>query len=198
MIYGCTYHLPGKFDELSELELVLFFHSYLIASMGLQVIWSFGLAVLDAYALLRKKVTYNPITVSLFVVGDWVGEPLINFPEMSILPCYYNHIYIIIRILPLNFLTGHFHSISCSSLCLGRGKCVVLQWLGPLQFWWGMPAISNGGRISLYELDQQRNLIFSNALALGSRLDHIQNRLMVFFLSCSAIVFVIPRIPLIQ
>ncbi|KAJ1383949.1 Casparian strip membrane protein domain [Sesbania bispinosa] len=45
---------------------------YLIASMGLQVIWSFVLALLDAYALLRKKVLHNPVLVSLFVVGDWV------------------------------------------------------------------------------------------------------------------------------
>lgn len=41
--------------------------------MGLQVIWSFVLALLDAYALLRKKVLHNPILVSLFVVGDWVS-----------------------------------------------------------------------------------------------------------------------------
>ncbi|PKI68303.1 CASP-like protein 5B3 [Punica granatum] len=49
---------------------------YLIASMGLQVIWSSGLAFLDAYALLRKKVIHNPILVSLFVVGDWVTATL--------------------------------------------------------------------------------------------------------------------------
>ncbi|XP_057423538.1 CASP-like protein 5B3 [Lotus japonicus] len=45
---------------------------YLIASMGLQVIWSFMLALLDAYALVKKKVLHNPLLVSLFVVGDWV------------------------------------------------------------------------------------------------------------------------------
>ncbi|XP_021606771.1 CASP-like protein 5B3 isoform X2 [Manihot esculenta] len=45
---------------------------YLIASMGLQVIWSFGLALIDAYALMKKKVLHNSILVSLFVVGDWV------------------------------------------------------------------------------------------------------------------------------
>lgn len=48
------------------------FCSYLIASMGLQVIWSSGLALMDAYALLRKKVIHNPVLVGLFVVGDWV------------------------------------------------------------------------------------------------------------------------------
>ncbi|KAF7837494.1 CASP-like protein 5B3 [Senna tora] len=49
---------------------------YLIASMGLQVIWSFVLALLDAYALVRKKVLHNPVLVSLFVVGDWVTATL--------------------------------------------------------------------------------------------------------------------------
>ncbi|KAL3506101.1 hypothetical protein ACH5RR_031483 [Cinchona calisaya] len=49
---------------------------YLIASMGLQVIWSFGLASLDAYALARKKIPHNRVSVSLFVVGDWVTATL--------------------------------------------------------------------------------------------------------------------------
>ncbi|XP_010262291.1 PREDICTED: CASP-like protein 5B3 isoform X1 [Nelumbo nucifera] len=49
---------------------------YLIASMGLQVIWSFGLASLDAYALARKKILHNTTLVSLFVVGDWVTATL--------------------------------------------------------------------------------------------------------------------------
>ncbi|XP_010262293.1 PREDICTED: CASP-like protein 5B3 isoform X2 [Nelumbo nucifera] len=37
---------------------------YLIASMGLQVIWSFGLASLDAYALARKKILHNTTLVT--------------------------------------------------------------------------------------------------------------------------------------
>ncbi|XWS67119.1 hypothetical protein CRYUN_Cryun05aG0259500 [Craigia yunnanensis] len=45
---------------------------YLIASMGLQLLWSFGLACLDIYALRRKRDIQNPVLVSLFVVGDWV------------------------------------------------------------------------------------------------------------------------------
>ncbi|KAL6133200.1 hypothetical protein ACLB2K_065437 [Fragaria x ananassa] len=49
---------------------------YLIASMGLQVLWSFGLACLDIYALRRKRDLQNPILVSLFVVGDWVTATL--------------------------------------------------------------------------------------------------------------------------
>ncbi|BBG92474.1 Uncharacterised protein family UPF0497, partial [Prunus dulcis] len=52
------------------------FCSYLIASMGLQVIWSLVLAFLDAYSLVKKKVLHNPVLVSLFVVGDWVTATL--------------------------------------------------------------------------------------------------------------------------
>ncbi|CAL1411121.1 unnamed protein product [Linum trigynum] len=49
---------------------------YLIASMGLQVIWSFGLALLDSYALVRGKILHNSLLVSLFAVGDWVTATL--------------------------------------------------------------------------------------------------------------------------
>lgn len=52
------------------------FCSYLIAAMGLQVIWSSGLAILDTFALLRKKTLLSPVFVSLFVVGDWVTSTL--------------------------------------------------------------------------------------------------------------------------
>lgn len=45
---------------------------YLIASMGLQALWSLGLACLDGYALKLKKDLHNAVLVSLFVVGDWV------------------------------------------------------------------------------------------------------------------------------
>lgn len=48
--------------------------------MGLQVIWSFGLALMDAYALAKKRVLHNPILVSLFVIGDWVRPSFVyNF-----------------------------------------------------------------------------------------------------------------------
>ncbi|CAA7392710.1 unnamed protein product [Spirodela intermedia] len=49
---------------------------YLIASMGLQVLWSMGLACLDVYALRIKRDLHNPVLVSLFVVGDWVTATL--------------------------------------------------------------------------------------------------------------------------
>ncbi|KAI8030666.1 CASP-like protein 5B2 [Camellia lanceoleosa] len=45
---------------------------YLIASMGLQILWSFGLACLDIHALRLKRDLHNHVLVSLFVVGDWV------------------------------------------------------------------------------------------------------------------------------
>ncbi|OAY78162.1 CASP-like protein 5B3 [Ananas comosus] len=49
---------------------------YLIASMGLQALWSFGLACLDVYSLKTKRDLHNPVLVSLFVVGDWVTAVL--------------------------------------------------------------------------------------------------------------------------
>ncbi|XAR66238.1 hypothetical protein NMG60_11012393 [Bertholletia excelsa] len=49
---------------------------YLIASMGLQVLWSFGLACLDIHALRLKRDLHSHILVSLFVVGDWVTATL--------------------------------------------------------------------------------------------------------------------------
>ncbi|EPS58956.1 hypothetical protein M569_15856 [Genlisea aurea] len=51
-------------------------YCYLIASMGLQLLWSFGLACLDIYSLCIKKDLRNPVLVSLFVVGDWVTATL--------------------------------------------------------------------------------------------------------------------------
>uniref|UniRef100_A0A1J3GD91 CASP-like protein n=1 Tax=Noccaea caerulescens TaxID=107243 RepID=A0A1J3GD91_NOCCA len=49
---------------------------YLIAAMGLQLLWSFGLAILDTFALVRKKTLLSPVLISLFVVGDWVTATL--------------------------------------------------------------------------------------------------------------------------
>ncbi|CAH9065198.1 unnamed protein product [Cuscuta europaea] len=49
---------------------------YLIASMGLQVLWSFALACLDIHALWLKRDMQNHVLLSLFVVGDWVTTTL--------------------------------------------------------------------------------------------------------------------------
>ncbi|XP_076882383.1 CASP-like protein 5B1 [Bidens hawaiensis] len=45
---------------------------FLIAAMGLQALWSFGLACLDIHALRLKKDLHNHIVLSLLVIGDWV------------------------------------------------------------------------------------------------------------------------------
>ncbi|KAK4856846.1 hypothetical protein QYF36_021885 [Acer negundo] len=52
---------------------LLQFYCFLLPNCfdGFASIWSFGLALLDAYALIKKKVLHNPGLVSLFVVGDW-------------------------------------------------------------------------------------------------------------------------------
>ncbi|XP_038701516.1 CASP-like protein 5B2 [Tripterygium wilfordii] len=44
--------------------------------MGLQLLWSLGLACLDVYALRGKRDLQSPVLVSLFVVGDWVTSIL--------------------------------------------------------------------------------------------------------------------------
>ena len=67
-----------SYDFYSSLKFYVFKSSYLIASMGLQVLWSFGLACLDVYTLRRKRDLQNPILVSLFVVGDWVLNSFIR------------------------------------------------------------------------------------------------------------------------
>ncbi|XP_057433639.1 CASP-like protein 5B3 isoform X2 [Lotus japonicus] len=45
---------------------------HLITLMGLQFIWSFTLALVDAYALVKKIFPFNPILVCRIAVGDWV------------------------------------------------------------------------------------------------------------------------------
>ncbi|CAJ2673822.1 unnamed protein product [Trifolium pratense] len=53
---------------------------YLIASMALQIIWSFALALLDAYALVRKKVT---ATLSLAAASASAGITVLYFHDMG-------------------------------------------------------------------------------------------------------------------
>ncbi|KAK9104546.1 hypothetical protein Scep_021390 [Stephania cephalantha] len=60
----------ASLGTLLSVTCIIFF-SYLIASTGLQVLWSFGLAWLDVYALRIKRNLQNHVLVSLFVVGDW-------------------------------------------------------------------------------------------------------------------------------
>ncbi|XP_076961039.1 CASP-like protein 5B1 [Bidens hawaiensis] len=49
---------------------------FLISAMGLQVLWSFGLACLDIHALRVNKDLQTPILLSLVVIGDWVAAIL--------------------------------------------------------------------------------------------------------------------------
>ncbi|KAI5397528.1 hypothetical protein KIW84_063374 [Lathyrus oleraceus] len=44
----------------------------LMTSMALQSIWSLALALLDVYALVRKKILLNPALICFFAVGDGV------------------------------------------------------------------------------------------------------------------------------
>ncbi|KAL5673365.1 hypothetical protein ACJX0J_017671, partial [Zea mays] len=43
---------------------------YLVASMGLQALWSLGLGCLDYYALTLRRDLQQALLMSLFVVGD--------------------------------------------------------------------------------------------------------------------------------
>ncbi|KAF5733840.1 CASP-like protein 5B2 [Tripterygium wilfordii] len=68
-LFGCAsigvmISAPGFFNSTA--------FCYLIASMGLEVLWSLGLAILDLHALSSKKNLQNHVFLSLFVVGDWV------------------------------------------------------------------------------------------------------------------------------
>ncbi|CAK9135661.1 unnamed protein product [Ilex paraguariensis] len=50
---------------------------YLIASMGLQILWSFGLAYVEIHALRLKSDLTDHAFLSLFIlVGDWVTATL--------------------------------------------------------------------------------------------------------------------------
>nr|XP_043613168.1 CASP-like protein 5B3 isoform X2 [Erigeron canadensis] len=61
--------------------------SYLIASMGLQVIWSFSLAFLDACALVKKKALHNYATVtatlSLAAASSSAGITILYFNDLG-------------------------------------------------------------------------------------------------------------------
>ncbi|CAN6551804.1 unnamed protein product [Malus baccata var. baccata] len=53
---------------------------YLIASMGLQLIWSLILALLDAYSLVKKKVT---ATLSLAAASASAGVTVLYFSDLN-------------------------------------------------------------------------------------------------------------------
>lgn len=50
--------------------------SYLVAAVGLQIIWSLVLAIADLYAILVKRSFRNAVVVSLFAIGDGITSTL--------------------------------------------------------------------------------------------------------------------------
>ncbi|KAK4377558.1 hypothetical protein RND71_003854 [Anisodus tanguticus] len=50
--------------------------SYLVAAVGLQIIWSLVLAIADLYAILVKRSYRNAAVVSLFAIGDGITSTL--------------------------------------------------------------------------------------------------------------------------
>jgi hypothetical protein len=58
--------------------------------MGLQALWSLGLACLDGYALKVKRDLNNAVLVSLFVVGDWVMiKVLLKLLQLSLFLAFF-------------------------------------------------------------------------------------------------------------
>ncbi|XP_060205070.1 CASP-like protein 5A2 [Lycium barbarum] len=50
--------------------------SYLVAAVGLQIIWSLALAIADVYAIFVKRSYRNAAVVILFAVGDGITSTL--------------------------------------------------------------------------------------------------------------------------
>ncbi|CAN4126139.1 unnamed protein product [Withania somnifera] len=50
--------------------------SYLVAAVGLQILWSLVLAIADLYALLVKRSFRNAVVVSLLAIGDGIISTL--------------------------------------------------------------------------------------------------------------------------
>lgn len=57
---------------------------YLVAAVGLQIIWSFILAIADVYAILVKRSFRNAAVVSLFAIGDGVRNIILQIYPPSI------------------------------------------------------------------------------------------------------------------
>ncbi|KAK4480977.1 hypothetical protein RD792_011841 [Penstemon davidsonii] len=107
-------------------------YCYLIASMGLQVLWSSGLACLDIYALRIKKDLRNPVLVSLFVVGDWVTATL------SLAGACSSAGIAVLYAKDLNFCTGPTH-LPCYkfeiSIVLAFGTWFLIAMSSHVMFW---------------------------------------------------------------
>ncbi|XP_015897145.2 CASP-like protein 5B2 [Ziziphus jujuba] len=106
---------------------------YLIASMGLQVLWSFGLACLDVYALRRKRDLQNPILVSLFVVGDWVTATL------SLAAASSSAGIVVLYAKDMNFCALHSYHLPCTkyqvSVALAFITWALISMSSHVMFW---------------------------------------------------------------
>lgn len=95
--------------------------------MGLQLIWSLVLALLDAYSLVKKKVLHNPVLVSLFVVGDWVSL----YKSLTSFYSYMKSVFVLysacrLTASSLNVSIGYSNIVSGSSFGLsGRNRAVL-------------------------------------------------------------------------
>uniref|UniRef100_A0A1D1Z521 CASP-like protein n=1 Tax=Anthurium amnicola TaxID=1678845 RepID=A0A1D1Z521_9ARAE len=106
---------------------------YLIASMGLQVLWSMGLACVDVYALRNKRDLHNPVSVSLFVVGDWVTATLSLAAACSsagVAVLFARDVHLCSRYPELS-CSRYQVSVSCAFVtwALIAHSCIVMFWL---------------------------------------------------------------------
>ncbi|KAH7514502.1 hypothetical protein FEM48_Zijuj11G0096200 [Ziziphus jujuba var. spinosa] len=119
--------------SLSLSLLIIIFILYLIASMGLQVLWSFGLACLDVYALRRKRDLQNPILVSLFVVGDWVTATL------SLAAASSSAGIVVLYAKDMNFCALHSYHLPCTkyqvSVALAFITWALISMSSHVMFW---------------------------------------------------------------
>ncbi|CAN6547791.1 unnamed protein product [Malus baccata var. baccata] len=103
---------------------------YLIALMGLQLIWSSVLALLDVYSLVKMKALHNPVLVSLFVVGDWVSlyksATLFSSYMKSV---FKHHSACGLTAYSLNVSIGYSNIVSCSSFGLSSLSVLYFSYL---------------------------------------------------------------------
>lgn len=97
------------------------------------MIWSFGLACLDVYAIRRRSDLQSPVLLSLFAVGDWV----LNFYHSSKQTELQSPT--LLRASCVNS-TGHCTSLSCSCVFICRSygfihkrHCILQAGLSLLQ-----------------------------------------------------------------
>ncbi|KAK6943017.1 Casparian strip membrane protein domain [Dillenia turbinata] len=111
----------GLMLRLGQCLFAAFSIGYLIASMGLQVLWSLGLACLDVYALCSKRDLLNLVLVSLFVVGDWVSKFPFEVPIVHIFGTRIDHHNVILWLVT-SLVTA---TLSLAAACSSAGVMVL-------------------------------------------------------------------------